>query len=211
MRSNTIVGSACLISLLATVACSPSQSLDAAAKESDQPALDMSLPAMPPSPEAMAEQAPQPLKAVQPKPASAKAAKPAATPKPVAANVAAETAAATPPPAMETPVMESRSESRPVAATKQQDEESIATTIAGCLVRDDGMFKLKDTDGDHAPKSRSWRSGFIKKGSARIELVDASHRVDFTSHVGYRVNVSGMLVDREMQVRSIKGGTERCD
>ncbi len=155
----------------------------------------------------MAEQAPQPLKAVQPKPAPVKAAKPAATPKPVAANVAAETAAATPPPAMETPVMESRS----VAATKQQDEESIATTIAGCLVHDDGMFKLKDTDGDHAPKSRSWRSGFIKKGSARVELVDASHRVDFKSHVGYRVNVSGMLVDREMQVRSIKGGTERCD
>ncbi len=207
MRSNTIVGSVCLISLMALVACSPSQSIDAAAKEPDQPALDMSLPAMPPS---MAEQAPQPLKAVQPKPAPAKAAKPAATPKPVAANVAAETAAATPRPAMETPVMESRSESRPVA-TKQQDEESIATTIAGCLVRDDGMFKLKDTDGDHAPKSRSWRSGFIKKGSARVELVDASHRVDFKSHVGYRVNVSGMLVDREMQVRSIKGGTERCD
>ncbi len=210
MRSNTIVGSACLISLMAMVACAPSQSLDAAAKEPDQPALDMSLPAMPPSLEATAEQAPQPLKAVQPKPAPAKAAKPAAAPKAVVASAAAQPADATPPVA-DTPVMESRAESRTVDATRQQDEESIATTIGGCLVRDDGMFKLKDTDGAHAPKSRSWKSGFIKKNSARIELIDAGQRVDFKSHVGYRVNVSGMLVDREMQVRSIKGGTERCD
>jgi hypothetical protein len=208
MRSNTIVGSACLISLLATVACSPSQSLDAAAKEPDQPALEMQAAAQP---EAMAVEAPQTAKAIQPKSPAAKAAKPAAAPKTVAANMTAQQQAdATPPPAMETPVMESRAESRPVA-TRQQDEESIATTIGGCLIRDDGMFKLKDTDGDHAPKSRSWKSGFIKKNSARIELVDAGQRVDFKSHVGYRVNVSGMLVDREMQVRAIKGGTERCD
>ena len=202
MRSNTIVGSACLISLLAMVACAPSQSLDAAAKEPDQPALEMQAAAQP---EAMAVEAPQTAKAIQSKSPAAKAAKPAAAPKTVVANATAERADVTPP-AKETPVMESRS-----VAAKQQDVESIATTIGGCLVHDDGMFKLKDTDGDHAPKSRSWKSGFIKKGSARIELVDASHRVDFSSHVGYRVNVSGMLADREMQVRSIKGGTERCD
>ena len=201
MRSNTIVGSACLISLLAMVACAPSQSLDAAAKEPDQPALEMQAT---PAPEAMAVEAPQPAKAIQPKSPAAKAAKPAAAPKTVVATATAEPADATPP-AKDTPVMESRS-----VATKQ-DEESIATTIGGCLVHDDGMFKLKDTDGSHAPKSRSWKSGFIKKGSARVELIDASHRVDFTSHVGYRVSVSGMLADREMQVRSIKGGTERCD
>ncbi len=201
MRSNTIVGSACLISLLAMVACAPSQSLDAAAKEPDQPALEMQAAAQP---GAMAVQAPQTAKAIQPKSPAAKAAKPAAA-KTVVATATAEPADATPP-AKDTPVMESRS-----VATKQQDEESIATTIGGCLVHDDGMFKLKDTDGSHAPKSRSWKSGFIKKGSARIELIDASQRVDFTSHVGYRVSVSGMLADREMQVRSIKGGTERCD
>ena len=204
MRSNTIVGSACLISLLAMVACAPSQSLDAAAKEPDQPALELQAAAQP-APEAMAVEAPQSAKAIQPKSPAARAAKPAAAPNTVVATATAEPADATLP-AKGTPAMESRS-----VATKHQDEESIATTIGGCLVHDDGMFKLKDTDGDHAPKSRSWKSGFIKKGPARIELVDASHRVDFTSHVGYRVNVSGMLADREMQVRSIKGGTERCD
>jgi hypothetical protein len=185
------------------VACAPSQSLDAAAKEPDQPALELQ--AAQPAPEAMAVEAPQSAKAIQPKSPAAKAAKPAAAPNTVVATATAEPADATLP-AKGTPAMESRS-----VATKHQDEESIATTIGGCLVHDDGMFKLKDTDGDHAPKSRSWKSGFIKKGPARIELVDASHRVDFTSHVGYRVNVSGMLADREMQVRSIKGGTERCD
>ena len=204
MRSNTIVGSACLISLLAMVACAPSQSLDAAAKEPDQPALELQAAAQP-APEAMAVEAPQSAKAIQPKSPATKAAKPAAALKTVVATASAEPADATSP-AKGTPAMESRS-----VATNHQDEESIATTIGGCLVHDDGMFRLKDTDGDHAPKSRSWKSGFSKKGSARIELVDASHRVDFTSHVGYRVSVSGMLADREMQVRSIKGGTERCD
>ncbi len=55
----------------------------------------------------------------------------------------------------------------------------------------------------HAPKSRSWKSGFIKKGSAKVDLIDATNRLNLASHVGYRVSVSGTLTDREMQVRSV--------
>ena len=99
-------------------------------------------------------------------------------------------------------------ESNPVAA-KAQDEESIATTIAGCLVHDGDMYQLKDTDGMHAPKARSWKSGFIKKSSARLELTGATDRL--ASHAGYRISVSGTLTDREMQVRTVRATTERCD
>jgi hypothetical protein len=83
-------------------------------------------------------------------------------------------------------------------------------TITGCLERDDETFRLKDTTGTNAPKSRSWKSGFLKKGSASIEVVDASHRLKLTDHVGKRVSVTGVLVDREMQVRSLQRVAASC-
>ena len=90
-----------------------------------------------------------------------------------------------------------------IADTKEQEDESVATTITGCLVmRDDGMFQLKDNDGEHAPRARSWKSGFIKKGSANIDVFDAGNRLSLGSHIGYRVSVVGTLTDRQMQARS---------
>ena len=77
-------------------------------------------------------------------------------------------------------------------------------TITGCLERNDETFRLKDTAGADVPKSRSWKSGFLKKGSASIEVVDAAHRLKLPDHVGERVSVTGRLVDREMQVRSLQ-------
>jgi hypothetical protein len=108
-----------------------------------------------------------------------------------------------------TPASPPTMESRTVAI--KQDEEAIATTVSGCLEEDNGMFRLKDTDGEHAPKARSWKSGFIKKGSAKIDVFDAGNRFKLMSHVGYRVSVSGNLVDREMHARSVRVSSERCD
>jgi hypothetical protein len=102
-------------------------------------------------------------------------------------------------------------ESRPVEA-KLQEGESISTTITGCLKwRDDGMFQLKDTDGAHAPKSRSWKSGFIRRGSATIDLFDPGNRLQLGTHAGYRVAISGTLTDREMRARSLSATSARCD
>jgi hypothetical protein len=83
-------------------------------------------------------------------------------------------------------------------------------TITGCLERDDETFRLKDTTGLNAPTSRSWKSGFLKKKSASIEVVDAAHRLKLTDHVGQRVSVTGVLVDREMQVRSLQRVSTTC-
>jgi hypothetical protein len=83
-------------------------------------------------------------------------------------------------------------------------------TITGCLERSDESFRLKDTEGESAPKARSWKSGFLKKGRAPIEVVDAANRLNLSNHVGERVTVTGTLVDREMRVRSIQRVAASC-
>jgi hypothetical protein len=89
--------------------------------------------------------------------------------------------------------------------------ESAAVTITGCLERDDDTFRLRDTAGADAPKLRSWKSGFLKKGSASIEVVDAANRLKLANHIGERVSVTGLLVNREMQVRSLQRVGASCD
>jgi hypothetical protein len=83
-------------------------------------------------------------------------------------------------------------------------------TITGCLERDDDTYRLKDTAGDKAPKARSWKSGFLKKGSATVEVVDAAKSAKLPSHVGQRVAVTGVLNGREMQVRSLQRVSATC-
>jgi hypothetical protein len=84
-------------------------------------------------------------------------------------------------------------------------------TITGCLERaDETTFRLKDTIGADAPKSRSWKSGFLKRSSASIEVVDAAHRLKLPDHVGQKVSVTGTLVDHEMQVRSLQRVATSC-
>jgi len=97
------------------------------------------------------------------------------------------------------------------SAAKEPAATLAAVTITGCLERaDETTFRLKDTVGEDAPKSRSWKSGFLKKGSASIEVVDAAHRLKLPDHVGQKVTVTGTLVDREMQVRSLQRVATSC-
>jgi len=98
-----------------------------------------------------------------------------------------------------------------VSAAKEPAAPLAAVTITGCLERaDETTFRLKDTVGADAPKSRSWKSGFLKKGSASIEVVDAAHSLKLPDHVGQKVSVTGTLVDREMQVRSLQRVATSC-
>ena len=61
------------------------------------------------------------------------------------------------------------------------------------------------------PKARSWKSGFLKKGTPRIELIDAANRLKFRDHVGQFVSVTGTLNDREMQARSLQRVATSCE
>ncbi len=77
-------------------------------------------------------------------------------------------------------------------------------TITGCLQHDDGEFRLKDAVGANAPKARSWKSGFLKKSAASVEIVDSANRLRLPTHVGQKVSITGILLDREMRARSVQ-------
>jgi hypothetical protein len=194
MRSKVMWGTIILLSSTTFAGCQASQPVDAAAAK-PEPMVEMTeQPASQPT--AVKEKAPQAKKTVT------KDAKPVAASKVATVNTSTTTPQAAPLVA-DAPV----AASSPVAA--MQDEDSVPTTMSGCLIHDDDVYRLKDTDGMHAPKARSWKSGFIKKSSARVDLLGATDRL--SSHVGYRVSVSGTLTDREMQVRSVRATTDRCD
>jgi hypothetical protein len=84
-------------------------------------------------------------------------------------------------------------------------------SIAGCLARNDRGFMLKDTEGADAPKSRSWKSGFITRRSATVMLNDSGNSAHLADHVGQRVSVTGSLVDREMRVASLRRLAASCE
>jgi hypothetical protein len=96
-------------------------------------------------------------------------------------------------------------------APRSPVEESTLVTVTGCLERDAETYRLTDTTGEDAPKSRSWKSGFLKKGSATVEILDASNRLRLANYVGRHVSVTGMLVDRELQGRSLRRISDSCN
>jgi hypothetical protein len=87
---------------------------------------------------------------------------------------------------------------------------SAHVTLTGCLERADEAFRLKETSGSDAPKARNWRWGFLKKGPAAVQVVDGSNHLRLGDHVGQRITVTGTLVDREMQVRSLQRVSTTC-
>jgi hypothetical protein len=89
-------------------------------------------------------------------------------------------------------------------------EKTASVTISGCLELNDTTFRLKDTSGSDAPKSRSWKSGFLRKRSSPIALVDAANTLKLSSHVGQRISATGALVNGEMRARSLESLSPSC-
>jgi hypothetical protein len=87
--------------------------------------------------------------------------------------------------------------------------DSRIVTITGCVDRNGDMFQLKDPSG--APRTRSWRSAFLKRRPAPVELVQASSALRLSDHVGKRVAATGGLVDREMRVQSLAIVSSACN
>ena len=104
----------------------------------------------------------------------------------------------------------STSISSATVAPSAKSPASRAVTVTGCLEKSDEGYRLKDTSGIAAPKSRSWKSGFLKKGTASVDVVDASHSLALNSQVGHRVAVTGPLTDREMQAESVHRVASSC-
>ena len=110
----------------------------------------------------------------------------------------------------------SKSDAPPLHAAAVESTSNVAgrtmtsVTITGCLANDDATFWLKDTSGADAPKSRNWRSGFLKKRPAPIELLDATHELKLPNYVGQRVAATGTLVNREMRAQSLQRVAASC-
>jgi len=83
-------------------------------------------------------------------------------------------------------------------------------TIFGCLERSKDTYRLTDTDGVDAPRSRSWKTGFLKKGSATVEVVDPANRARLSTHVGHRIGVTGTMSQKQLQVRSVRKISSSC-
>ena len=104
----------------------------------------------------------------------------------------------------------------PAAAPALASASTLATgfapvTITGCLevsVNND-EFRLSETDG--APKSRSWRTGFLKKKSAPVAIVDPSDPQALHEQVGKRVAATGLLTSGELRVSSLRVVAPSCD
>ena len=97
-----------------------------------------------------------------------------------------------------------------IAATANDPE---ATTIIGCLETSTtgDEFRLTDTEGTDAPKSRGWRSGFLKKRTVPVALVDARNGLALKSNVGKRVAVTGLLASRELTVSTLRVVDASCE
>ena len=90
------------------------------------------------------------------------------------------------------------------SSTTEHAEAAVPATIAGCLERNADTFWLKDTSGADAPKSRSWKSGFLRKKSSTVELTDKGATNRLAAYVGRRIETSGVLVDREMRIKTLR-------
>ena len=79
-------------------------------------------------------------------------------------------------------------------------------TITGCLEisTDEDAFRLTDTEGVDAPKSRGWRTGFLRKRPAAVALLEVPDRLALKTNIGKRVAATGVLTSHELKVNSLR-------
>lgn len=123
--------------------------------------------------------------------------KPASTPKKATTVSAARSAS---------PGVAAASVSAPVA----QVAKGARATVVGCLEGEGVAFRLTDTTGADAPRARSWKSGFLKKGASPVKLVGSSNALNLAGNVGRRVSVTGTLANREMEAHSMHRVAGSC-
>ena len=135
----------------------------------------------------------------------------AATPAATSAVMKADDKAAETPTA---PASAAKSATAPAEPAKTQDAPRMSdakpVSVTGCLQRTDRGFTLKDTEGADAPRSRSWKSGFLKRNTASVSLTDSGNGARLADHVGQRVTVTGPMTDREMRVAALHRVSSSC-
>jgi len=105
------------------------------------------------------------------------------------------------------------SASKIVIAPTADAADEPPVTITGCLETtvDEGQFRLTDIEGADAPQARSWRSAFLKKRAAPVQLVELSDPHGLRKYVGRRVVATGLLTSGELRVRSLRSAGASCN
>ena len=90
------------------------------------------------------------------------------------------------------------------AATKDK-----TVTLTGCVRNGDARntFLLTKVEGSDAPKSRGWKTGYLRKRPSNVEIVAAASAVRLKDHVGRRVTVTGTLDQKDraqLKARSVR-------
>jgi len=151
-------------------------------------------------------------KSIPPKPATAAVARMSAADASVEKAASAESAkVAAAEPVSVAPKTDATAKAAAMESTSNAaSRTATSVTITGCVANDDETFWLKDTSGADAPKSRNWKSGFLRKRPAPIELLDATHALRLPNYVGQRVAATGTLVNREMRAHSLQRVGSSC-
>ena len=86
-------------------------------------------------------------------------------------------------------------------------------TLTGCLEVsvDQDEFRLTDVDGADAPRSRSWRTGFLKKRPSAVALVDPAESLALQTHVGRRITATGLLTSHDLKVSALRAVGPPCN
>ena len=90
---------------------------------------------------------------------------------------------------------------------------TVPVTITGCLEIsvDQDEFRLTETEGIDAPRSRSWRTGFLKKRSTPVALIEPPDRLALQTHVGRRVAATGLLTSHDLRVSALRFVGPACN
>jgi hypothetical protein len=110
----------------------------------------------------------------------------------------------------QTPAVTPAAHAEPLTGTDTRNAAG-TVTVSGCLQGGDDSFWLKDTDGADAPRARSWKSGFLMKHAASIQVVDRTDALNLPKYVGQRVAATGTLANRTMQARSLHRVAASCE
>ncbi len=100
-----------------------------------------------------------------------------------------------------------------LASTSTTVGGAAPVTITGCLEMsvDHDEYRLTDTDGAAAPKSRSWKTGFLKKRSAPVALIAPPDVMALQTHVGHRVSATGVLISHDLKLSTFRVVGPACN
>jgi hypothetical protein len=108
---------------------------------------------------------------------------------------------------------ESKTATSAPASTSGEILGRAPVTITGCLevsISQD-EFRLTDIEGADAPKSRSWRTGFLKKRPTPVALIAPPDPQDLQKQAGRRVSATGLMTNRDLRVSSLRVVGPSCE